>query len=172
MKRGFTLIELLVVISIIGLLSSIVLATLVDARQKAINTQVRSTMEAYVTAMALYYDNYGYYPTPTPNSATVCFGQAPCLYYGSAWPTDSAITTGLNPYIANTPPVGTDIIVQSGSSFQGAVYHCTSFDSNSNCIKVTAIYRIKGTQALYCYMGNGTPDFSSNITVCQYNFLP
>src|SRR3989344_8080791 len=35
-RKGFTLIELLVVISIVGMLSSIVLASVQDARQKAI----------------------------------------------------------------------------------------------------------------------------------------
>lgn len=44
-KRGFTLIELLVVISIIALLSSIVLAALRDARERANIASIRSNMK-------------------------------------------------------------------------------------------------------------------------------
>jgi prepilin-type N-terminal cleavage/methylation domain-containing protein len=60
---GFTLIELLVVISIIGLLSSIVLASLNTARAKARNAQRLSDMHQIQIALELYYDKYGTYPT-------------------------------------------------------------------------------------------------------------
>ncbi|MBC7766658.1 prepilin-type N-terminal cleavage/methylation domain-containing protein [Arenimonas sp.] len=61
-NKGFTLIELMVVISIIGLLSSIVLATLKDARDKATGTKFKSEIKQLVTALELYRTDTGYYP--------------------------------------------------------------------------------------------------------------
>lgn len=63
-KKGFTLIELLVVISIISLLSSIVLASLNTARSKARDAQRQSDLAQIQNALELYYDKYGYYPSP------------------------------------------------------------------------------------------------------------
>jgi len=60
--KGFTLIELLVVIAIIGLLSSIVFASLNTARQKGRDAKRISEIKALQTALALYYDKYGSYP--------------------------------------------------------------------------------------------------------------
>ncbi len=62
MRKGFTLIELLVVISIIGLLSSIVLASLNTARQKAEIAKVASEMKSIQLALELYYDSNNEYP--------------------------------------------------------------------------------------------------------------
>lgn len=61
-KKGFTLIELLVVISIIGLLSSVVLASLNTARAKARDAKARGDFSQLQKALTLYYDKYGKYP--------------------------------------------------------------------------------------------------------------
>ena len=66
-EGGFTLIELLVVISIIGLLSSVVLASLVTARQKAYISKVRTDLGEFVKALEIYKSNYGHYPECAPN---------------------------------------------------------------------------------------------------------
>jgi len=60
-KKGFTLIELLVVISIIGLLSSVVLASLRSARDRGNNAAVKSNMNNLRTQAAMYYDQYNNY---------------------------------------------------------------------------------------------------------------
>jgi prepilin-type N-terminal cleavage/methylation domain-containing protein len=73
-SRGFTLIELLVVIAIIGLLASVVLASLNTARDKARNASVKSTMNQMRIAAELYYSsNANRYQTGTSN-VTSCTG--------------------------------------------------------------------------------------------------
>jgi prepilin-type N-terminal cleavage/methylation domain-containing protein len=57
-KKGFTLIELLVVIAIIGLLSSVVFASLNSARGKARDAKRKQDLSQAMTALQLYYDTY------------------------------------------------------------------------------------------------------------------
>lgn len=59
MKKGFTLIELLVVISIIGLLASVVLASLQSARNKAADANIKSNLSGIRAQAALYYEDNG-----------------------------------------------------------------------------------------------------------------
>ncbi len=59
---AFTLIELLVVIAIIGLLSSIVFASLKSARAKARDARRMQDLQQLERAMLMYYDKHGYYP--------------------------------------------------------------------------------------------------------------
>ncbi|OHA80099.1 MAG: hypothetical protein A2675_01170 [Candidatus Yonathbacteria bacterium RIFCSPHIGHO2_01_FULL_51_10] len=60
--NGFTLIELLVVISIISLLSSVVLASLSQARAKARDVVRIRDLGEIQKALELSFDKYGYYP--------------------------------------------------------------------------------------------------------------
>lgn len=61
-NKGFTLIELLVVVAIIGLLSSVVLASLNTARTKANDAARISGIRQLQSALEFYYDKYGSYP--------------------------------------------------------------------------------------------------------------
>ena len=61
-NRAFTLIELLVVVAIIGILSSVVLASLNSAREKARDAQRFSDIKQIQNALELYYNDKGFYP--------------------------------------------------------------------------------------------------------------
>lgn len=61
-SKGFTLIELMVVISIIGLLSSVVVASLKSAREKAIIAKTVGEMKSLQGAIELHRLKYGAYP--------------------------------------------------------------------------------------------------------------
>ena len=69
-KSGFTLIELLVVISIIGLLSTLAVVALNNARVRSRDAKRTSDMSALLTAMQLFYDQYTSYDFT--GAANVC----------------------------------------------------------------------------------------------------
>lgn len=104
-KRGFTLIELLVVISIIGLLSSIVLAALNSARKNAQNAAVIQQVRQYINGMNLSANNDGFpnpfYPYGGPSNSTgwpmLCLGKnagTECDQDNSNWLTKHGGGTG------------------------------------------------------------------------------
>ncbi len=85
-NKGFTLIELLVVIAIIGILASIVLASLNSARKKSRDARRVADVKQIQLALEMYFDSNRNYPIP-PLSTTLptgC-GGAPCM---STVPTD------------------------------------------------------------------------------------
>ncbi len=73
-NKGFTLIELLVVVAIIGILSSVVLASLSSAREKARIASVKSNMKNMVTEAELYYSDNGTYSGMCNNTTGACNG--------------------------------------------------------------------------------------------------
>ena len=62
-NRGFTLIELLVVIAIIGILASVVLASLNSARTKGSDAAIKANLANIRAQAALYYDTNNTYGT-------------------------------------------------------------------------------------------------------------
>src|SRR3989344_3143092 len=77
-KKGFTLIELLVVISVISLLSSIVFASLNNARVKARNAKRIQDINQLVNAFNLGYTSGS--PINGGDWETVCIAQVECIY--------------------------------------------------------------------------------------------
>lgn len=93
-NNGFTLIELLVVVAIIGLLSSVVLASLNTARAKSRDAKRLSDLEQIRTALTTYYiDNNGTYPTTNGS------WHGNCATFGSY---DVSGASGYIPYLAPT----------------------------------------------------------------------
>jgi len=88
-QEGFTLIELLVVIAIIGILASVILASLNSAREKARNAVRIANIHTIQTAISAYYADHGSYPiTPTTDPG---WWRSQCPYWTSY---DHSLTTG------------------------------------------------------------------------------
>lgn len=77
LKRGFTLIELLVVIAIIGILASVVLASLNSARAKGSDAAIKSNVNNARAQAELFYDSQS--PASYTNVCTAAGGIAPML---------------------------------------------------------------------------------------------
>ena len=96
-NRGFTLIELLVVIAIIGLVASVVLASLNSARKKSRDARRVSDLKEIKLALSIFFDDNQRYPTNVEGliqlesaSAPNCSGQR-CMPAVGRDPADSTI---------------------------------------------------------------------------------
>ncbi len=90
-NKGFTLIELLVVIAIIGILASVVLASLGSARTKSRDTSKAAQIKEVKKAMEAYYLDNGAYPL----SADVLIQNFSIPTYMPTIPGDGSVRIGV-----------------------------------------------------------------------------
>ena len=106
-NRGFTLIELLVVIAIIGILASVVLASLNAARVKARDTKRMAEIDQLAKGLEMYFYDVGRYPQETACDSSIGthITSGDCsILSGSDWDTASAFYTSLVPqYMPKLP---------------------------------------------------------------------
>lgn len=109
-KKGFTLIELLVVIAIIGLLSTLAVVALGNARVKARDSRRLSDLKQLQTALELYYTDQSAYPA---GSGTLGAGSYACLN-SAGWQAASCSSS----YMGMVPadPSSGSYVYTSGSS--------------------------------------------------------
>jgi prepilin-type N-terminal cleavage/methylation domain-containing protein len=151
-KRGFTLIELLVVIAIIGILASIVLASLDSARKKGRDARRIADIKQIQLALELYYDANSVYPpaltsanlvTPgyisvLPNDPTngAAYSYAPWASTGSA-STCSSYHLGASLETSNSTSLSSDADVTTltagtGETNPSGVVICTATGASAD----------------------------------------
>ena len=82
-NSGFTLIELLVVVSIIALLSSVVLASLSGAKDRAVNVAALAQVRQVQTNLEIFYEANNGYPNPKlAANSYYCIGGTTCTIPG------------------------------------------------------------------------------------------
>ena len=129
--RGFTLVELLVVIAIIGILSSVVFASLNAARAKARDAKRISDLKQIQIALELYFDSQSPNAYPTNNA-----------WWGNCSTFGSHGTTGANGWIPNLGGSQfLSVLPLDPKSFQP--YGCYIYMSNGTDYKVMAYFTME-----------------------------
>lgn len=127
-KRGFTLIELLVVISIIGILATLVTANLNSARQRGRDAQRKSDLRNIQTALRLYYNDRGGFPTASSGNIVGCNGT--CTW-GGAWINNNITYMNILP---KDPLPGQDYRYTSTDVEDYTLVACLENKSDDKCV--------------------------------------
>ncbi len=123
-SKGFTLIELLVIIAITGLLSSIILASLKSAREKAKITRVQMDFNQLKKAMLMYKMDVGELPPRGDWWPNGCFPNCP-----NTW------NLMINALLTNDGPGWAGPYLQSMITYDPWGHHYAGDDNdcNANC---------------------------------------
>jgi len=147
-KKGFTLIELLVVVAIIGILASVVLASLNTARAKGANAAIKANLANIRAQAEIVYD-------ATPNA------------YGTAANASSCSAPTAGSVFANTTilaALSSAIAASGGSSFCGS-----SIGTSSAWVASVQLKVADGSSTYWCVDSTGVSAGKTGIasgTVC------
>ena len=142
-KKGFTLIELLVVVAIIGILASVVLASLSTARGKGNDAKAKSQLDNMRSAAEIYYSTNGHYGTAATTSADCTAGTT-----GMAVDTNSgfkALVTAANWPGSVAPTCSTDATATTTATKWQANYKLS--DATYWCVDSAGASKSEGTTA-------------------------
>lgn len=143
-KTGFTLIELLVVIAIIGVLASIVLASLNNARKKSRDARRITDIKQIQLALELYFDGQSnHYPQAntsacvapaSPETATAAFGLGTLVVnnYIPQVPRDPLSATSCYKYSTPTASAATPTTYHLGASLEDPNHPALQGDKDSD----------------------------------------
>ena len=123
---GFTLIELLVVIAIIGILASTVLASLGNARVRAENAEILSTVRQFQIALEQYHINNSQYPTSGGWACIGDYSDNRCWDNSANYNVQATFNATIAPYMDTTsfsPRETRDI---SNGHIEGVMYRLTN----------------------------------------------
>lgn len=88
MQKGFTLIELMIVVAIIGILAAVAIPQYQDYTVKAKLSKVQSTLAPVKTALALFFQENGIFPTAADAWGSIGINTA-----GPTLPSTGEVTT-------------------------------------------------------------------------------
>lgn len=141
MKRltsGFTLIELLTVVAIIGLLASVVLFSLNEARVKSRDAARISQANEVLKALELFHSDGGFYPDDSDTNPVPLGNISPIGVYMQNTPVDAIYGGGANGY-----------------------QYCASADLLSMAIWVNTEDDKGGTN--FCVVSRGPQEYTNNV---------
>lgn len=164
-QKGFTMLELLVVIAVIGLLSTIIFASVNIAQRRADEAVVASSMDVIRKQAELYYSTHGRYGTPwvtPPVAIGGNFGAGVTTFYRnqqprpcfpeSFWHDDSTVVTAI-----------TKIMDLSTFSFYGGAYDAVMCGMTSDGQRwAFAAMELGVGYSRYCIDWSGQTKKSSN----------
>lgn len=168
---GFTLIELLVVIAIIGVLASIVLASLNSARRKSRDARRITDVKQIQLALELHFDGQGSaYPTAniTCDATANAYGLQVLQTNGfiPTVPRDPLSTSGSPICYKYATPSGTITTYHLGATLEDATN--PAFNSDRDCTSSGTADCVSGITGVYTNGFDGKTDATNRV----YDVIP